>query len=706
MSRVPQPVMLVLLLATDATAQEAMTTLPSIELPALEVRAEALRERGDGPVQGYRATNTLSATRTDTPIREIPQSVSVVPRAVVEDLQATRVEAALDYAGGVARQNDFGGQTLFEYAVRGFTTGEFFRNGFPVNRGYQSNPDSATIERIEVLRGPAALLYGRGDPGGTINLVTRQPTPVPTFGGTFLLGERGTRRAVLESSGPLDPQGRFAHRLIFGTERRESFRDVAPADRQFVAPLFAWRTEPDTTFTLEGEFLQNDQPFDRGIVAVGNRLGAVPRSRFLGEPSDGRFRNRNAMVQGRVEHRLNSDWTLRAGMQYLGGTLTGFSTENNRLLADGRTLLRERRFRDYAWDDYTLQATLEGRFTTGPLRHTLLLGVEHDNFRGKEILLRSNPATAPFSIDILSPRYGGPLPPLTRRTDALERTISTSFFMQDQVAVTDRMRLLAGLRVEHSDQDLRQRATGITTPQERTAVLPRVGVMYDLLPQLSLYGSWARSFRPNRGAGATGSPFAPEQGESFELGTKLDLLEERLSVTAALFHIEKQNVLTADPAGGGFSIAAGAARSRGFDVSVAGEVAPGWRVIGGYAYVDAEVIRDNAIRPGTPLLNIPRHSLSLLGVREFREGPLEGLSLGAGLVHVSSRLGDTGNTAFRLPGHTTVDLLASYQITPRARVNVTVTNLFDTTYYERSFSSVWVSPGAPRTVAASLAIRF
>lgn len=677
-----------------------------IELPMLDVEGRSFRERADGPVEGYRATRSGSATRTDTPIQEIPQSISVVPRQVLEDLGSTRVESALDYAGGIARQNNFGGQTLFEYGVRGFTTSEFYRNGFPVNRGYQAAPDAATIERVEVLRGPAALLYGRGDPGGTFNIVTRQPQDVAQYGLTGQTDSRGSLRGTVDAGGPLDAAGRFLYRLGAGRENTRSFREFVVTDRQFLAPNLTWRLSPETTITLEAEFLRNDQTFDRGVVAVRNRLGAIPRSRFLGEPNGGRIRNENAMTQLRLDHRLSNDWTLRVGGQYLGGSLTGNAIENSSLLGDGRSLVRERRFRDFEWTDFDLQASLVGQFATGPLRHTLSLGVEYENYRNREILLRSNPASAPYVIDIYNPAYVRTAPALTRRSDTLERTTTYAAFVQDQIAITPRLKAVAGVRLERFEQDFVQRATATASPQDHTAVTPRLGLIYDLTDQVAVYASAARSFKPNRGGDAAGRSFAPEDGVAYEAGVKLDLLQSRLGITAALFQIEKENVLTPDAANAGFSVAAGEARSRGFDVSVSGNLTPAWRIIGGYAYIDAEITRDNLLRPGTPLVNIPRHSGSLLNVYEIQDGRLAGLGLGGGVTFVGARAGDASGSGFRLPSYTTVDALAYWRINENLRVNLNVTNLFDKDYYDRSVSSVWVSPGAPRTALASVSMRF
>lgn len=685
-------------------AQEAAVGAGDVvEVPEVSITSRA--ERGDGPVEGYQATRSVSATRTDTPIREIPQSISVVPQAVLQDIAAVRLDAALDYAGGIARGNNFGGQTLYEVNIRGFATGEYYRNGFPLNRGYQGSPDTAGIERVEVLRGPSSLLYGRGDPGGTLNLVSKQPVTegFAEFGSLF--SSRGLLRGTIDAGGPLRADGTVTYRLNGAVESGGSFRDNVESGRKYLAPSVSWQASPDTTFTVEGEFLRNDRTFDRGVVASGNRPGVVPRGRFLGEPGVGDIHNTSGLGQFRFDHRISNDWTLRGGVQYFGGTLEGSAVEPSSLLANGRTLRRELRYRDFNWSDVDAQLNLVGHFTTGPFSHTLLAGIEYEHYTNREVLNRSNPSVSPFAIDIRSPVYGQALPALTRRSSTLERSDTVAGYVQDQVAITDRLKILAGVRVEHFDQSFTQRVTGVSSPQTQTAATPRVGLIYDLTPEVSTYASYARSFRPNRGGDINGQAFAPEEGEAYEVGAKFDLLQGRLSATAALFHITRENVLTANPADTAFSIAAGEVRSRGFDLTLAGNITPGWRVIGGYAYIDAAVTRDNTIRPGSRLLNVPKHAGSLLNVYEFQDGRFRGLGLGAGVNVVGSRAGDTTGSGFRLPYYATVDLLAYYKVNDRVRLNLNVNNVFDKGYYERSFSNVWIAPGAPLTVLGGLTIR-
>ncbi|RYY10337.1 MAG: TonB-dependent receptor, partial [Alphaproteobacteria bacterium] len=254
------------------------------------------------------------------------------------------------------------------------------------------------------------------------------------------------------------------------------------------------------------------------------------------------------------------------------------------------------------------------------------------------------------------------------------------------------------------NQTFRDKVANERTEQDRTGFSPRAGLVYQPLSFLALYGNVAASFRPNTGFDSASRPFAPETGFAYEVGAKLDLFDG-LSVTAAAFHIEKENVLTTDPADFFFQIAAGAVRSQGFDVSLVGQVTPEFRVIGGYAFIDAAVTRDEVLRVGSPLLNIPRHSGSLLGIYEVQAGDWKGFGIGGGFRAVGSRLGDSGVESFRLPGYVLTDALAYYRY-ENLRFGLNVDNIFDETYYERSYNTFWVGVGEPRRVTVSMTARF
>src|SRR6218665_602402 len=279
-----------------------------LELEETSISAEHADERADGPVQGYRATRSSTATRTDTDIRDTPQSINVVPAQVLTDLNSTRIDRALDFAGGVSRQNNFGGLTFLNYSVRGFTTGELYRNGFAYNRGSNSTPDAATIERIEVLKGPAASLYGRGDPGGLVNIVTKKPQAEAFSTLQLSAGSWDRYRSALDVNTPLNDEGTVLSRVNMAVEDNHSFRDHVSSQRKLVSPALSWQLSPDTHLLIESEFSRTESVFDRGIPAVNGELGSVSRSTYLGEPNDGQIRNNNQLLQISLEHYLNDNW--------------------------------------------------------------------------------------------------------------------------------------------------------------------------------------------------------------------------------------------------------------------------------------------------------------------------------------------------------------------------------------------------------------
>ncbi|OPB05314.1 TonB-dependent siderophore receptor [Pseudomonas synxantha] len=688
--------------AEDAPAEKA-----SIELQATNVTATADFESAQGPVQGYHATRSASATRTDTSIHETPQSISVVSKDVVEDIGATRLQDALDYAGGVGRANNFGGQGLTTFTVRGFTTGEFYRNGFPINRGYPNMPDANTIERLEVLRGPATMLYGRGDPGGTFNVVSKQPLAERTVTLGSQLNDQGMKRGTLDASGPLDEEGRLAYRLNVVGEGGDTFRDHVETERYGVTPVITWQATDATKVTFEGDFMRNNHPLDRGLTRFPNQRGTPSRDTFWGDKDAGKLHNDNNMAQLRFEHALNDNWTLGGGFQWLDGSLKGNAIEANgpsSLGADGRTLQRNFNYRKLEWTDKDYQLNLTGHFSTGGFEHTLLTGIEYEDYDYKSIIQRSSAALGTYPIDIFNPVYGQTRPALTRTPTHDKENLKTyAAFVQDQVALTERLKVLAGARFERFEHDYQSYVAGVKPwTAADNAVTPRVGVIYDLTDTVAVYADAARSFKPNTGASREGGGFAPEKGKSYEMGIKWEALDRQLSVDAAIYQIEKKNVLATDPLDNTLSVATGQVRSRGFDLNVAGNLTPEWRVIGGYAYVDAEVTRDTTLRAGTRLMNIPRNSFSLLNVYEFQDGALKGLGLGAGGKYVDQRAGQTANTAFSMDAYTVVDLLGYYKVNEQVRLNLDVKNLFNREYEEGAFGNIYAYPGAPRTVQVGI----
>lgn len=684
------------LLGNPVLAEEPQT----LELDAISVTSDY--ESATGPVDGYRATRSSSATKTDTAIRDIPQSISVIPVSVLDDLGSISVERALDFAGGVSKQNNFGGLTLYEYSVRGFTTSEFYKDGFSANRGYPSTPDVVSIERIEVLKGPAASLYGRGDPGGTVNIVTKKPRPEAFATLHTSAGSWDRYRTALDVNTPLDENGNVLSRVNLAIEDGQSFRDHVDRERVFVAPSFSGQLNPDTTLLVESEFVRHRSTFDRGIVAPNNAWSGVSRSTFLGEPNDGDIDNHNNLLQAALEHHLNDAWKLRLASHYKQGKLWGFASEARALNADGHTVNRRYRERDNDWHDSITQLELRGLFDTGPWQHELLIGSEYENYRKNERV--TTIAGSPYAIDIDQPLYGQPKPGGARSgTDFFEHVESRALNLQDQILFTDTLRGMLGARLERFEQSIDDHTRNSTSRQHHDALTQRAGLLYQLTPEIGLFANASTSFKPNNGLDAAGRSFDPEEGVGHEIGIKSELFDDRLSSTLAAFHIEKKNVLALDP-GTDTSRAMGKARSQGFDLQVAGQVTDAVRVIGAFAYIDAEVTEgDKVIPTGSRILGVAKHSGSLLGVYAFKDGRLRGSDLGAAFTYVGDRSGEAGSD-FELPAYHTVDLLAHYKASDNVTVGLNLNNIFDEKYFERSYSNYWVNPGEPRNFTVSLTL--
>ncbi len=687
------------LLADASFADDLQKTY---ELDATTVNADSIYESATGPVSGYRATRSASATKTDTAIKDIPQAISVIPASVLNDLGSHNVERALDYAGGVSKQNNFGGLTLYEYSIRGFTTSEFYKDGFSANRGYPTTPDAANVERIEVLKGPAASLYGRGDPGGTVNIVTKKPqadafTTLQTSAGSW-----DRYRTALDVNAPLNDDKTLLSRVNLAVEDNNSFRDHVESKRVFVAPTLSWQLDPDTHLSVETEFVRHSSTFDRGIVAPNNKWSGMSRRTFLGEPNDGDIDNDNNMIQAALEHRLNDVWSLRLASHYKEGELSGYASESRALNADGHTVNRRYRERDMNWHDSITQLELRGLLDIGGLEHQVLIGTEYENYRKNERVTTT--AGSPYAIDIYQPVYGQAKPNGVRSgTDFFEHVESQALNLQDQIVFTDKLRGMIGARFEHFEQSTDDFTRNATSTQRHDEVTYRTGLLYQFIPQIGVFANASTSFKPNNGLDAAGKTFKPEEGVGYEAGIKTELFDERLSATLAAFHIEKENVLALDP-GTDSSRAMGQARSQGFDVQFNGQVTDAVRVIGAFAWIDAEVTKgDTTIPTGSRILGVAKRSGSLLSVYEFQNGALKGSDLGAAFTYVGDRSGEAGSS-FELPAYHTVDLLAHYKASDNVTVGLNLNNLFDEKYYERSYSNYWVAPGEPRNLTVSLSL--
>jgi iron complex outermembrane receptor protein len=664
-------------------------------------------------------TGQKQAYRGDTPLRELPQSVEVLTAGLLKDVGVTRLDDALDMVSGVARQNNFGG--LWDaYAIRGFAGNEnvpsgFLVNGFNGGRGFAGPRDLSDVERIEVVKGPASALFGRGEPGGTVNIITKKPL-FDEKGSLSLEGSRyETYRAEGDFTRPITQS--IAGRINGAYENAHSFRDTVTSKKYVVTPSVLARIGEQTSILYEVEAIRQEVPFDRGVVGRNGVLGIIPISTFLGEPGNGPTIVRALSNQVGLQHDFNSAWTLLVGFGSLVTSLKGTAedpelgaTRNPFLLDPTSGILSRRRIsRDYHGTDLVPRAELSGRFDTGSLTHHLLIGADYDDFKLDEVQGRYRPPVVkPTStlaqlnaIDIFDPVYGI-LPPLSPFTSTLEKDQAWGVYFHDHIDLTQQWKLHLGVRYDNFRQSLQDRILNTLSHQRVTATSPDVGLVYEPIKTLSFYASYGKGFRPNTGQDAHGVAFAPETTKSYEIGTKFETPDKSLSGTIAFFKTDKTNVLTADPVNAGFSLAVGAAQSKGAEVDVTARLPLSLRVTVSYAYVDAFISKSlldpDFARPlaaGSPLINVPAHSGNLLLFRDFALGERM-LSLGGGVNYVDKRLGETGTTFF-LPSYTLVKLFGTFEVTEKLKLSAEVNNLFDKVYYPNSYAQLWVNPGTPRT---------
>lgn len=696
-------------LIVDTTAGD-----PSAQTPA----ADSIQVVVTGEASEYIVPDASTATRTETPILDIPQSIQVIPREILEDQQAIDLDDALRNISGTTVSSTEG--RGFQINLRGFEGAPVFRDGFrlfsPNDNGDaagQGFPDIANIERIEVLRGPASILFGQIEPGGAVNVISKQPLDEPFYEVTLQTGNRAFVRPQLDISGPLTNDDRLLYRLNTVYQHANDFRDYEEdIERFFIAPALRWRINDRTDLNLQLEYLDDQRPFDPGLVAVGEEVADIPRDRILGEPEDdiaSEFLN----VGYTFEHRFNDNWRIRNAFRYLNdrddisatlsfpfiGGLNETTGTLNRVFAEQEVIN----------ETLALQTNVVGEFATGPIDHTLLVGVDLARYDLESESFTDFSLQVP--INIFDPVYGAvPRPDRLDEPTSSERidTDSLQLYVQDQIELLDNLILVAGVNYETIDQSTTTTRGGTTTESEldEDEFSPRVGLVYQPIETLSLYANYSRSFFPSASVTIAGDPLEPEEGEGFEVGIKTELLNRRLRATLAYFNLTKQNVATADPSDPRFAVATGEQQSQGVELDVIGELLPGWNLIASYSFIDAEITEDNQFEPGNQLPGVAEHSVSLWTTYEIQSGDLSGLGLGLGFNWVGDRQGDLANS-FELDSYLLTNAAIFYERN-RLRLSLNLQNLFDVDFIEGTprTRTRGIEPGEPFTVLGSISYEF
>ncbi|MEM7595197.1 MAG: TonB-dependent siderophore receptor, partial [Cyanobacteria bacterium P01_A01_bin.83] len=591
--------------------------------------------------------------RINAPLRDVPQSIQVIPEQVIEDQQAISLEEVLENAAAVTFLGNNGGRS-FDAAIRGFEDAQILRDGFEDlgEFGAASAPETANLERVEILKGPASVLFGQAEPGGLINLVTKKPLAEPYYNVQLQGGGQNFISPSIDLSGPLTEDGSLLYRFNALYRTQDSFRDYDSSfDRFFIAPTIAWQISDRTDLSISLEYAEDNDLADFGTVAFGEGIADIPPERINNNPDDTQSRE-NLNVGYTLEHRFSENWQLRNRFRY---SFNNFEYDDflelpfdlDESTGELTRLISNQSIED---DAYSLYTNVKGNFNTGPLEHNLLFGVDLSHSENN-LATRASPEPEFTSIinifdaepDFFAVPEPEEAPPLLQGTEV--KTDRLGVYLHDRIDILDNLILSAGVRYDVVDQDTTENTTGEETNQNDDEVTPNVGIVYQPIEPISLFASYSQSFAPNAAIDAEGEPLEPETGEGFDIGIKGDIIANRLSGTVAYFDITRQNVATTDPDNPFFLISTGEQQSQGVDLELSGRIMPGWNIIASYAYIDGEVTEDNDPEVlGSRLPGIPEHSASLWTTYELQSGNLQGLGFGTGFNFVGERKGELPNS--------------------------------------------------------------
>jgi iron complex outermembrane receptor protein len=647
----------------------------------------------------YRPQSATTGTKLDLALIDTPQSVTVIPGRVVEDRQVVRMAELADNVAGVRSSPGYGGLSSANYYMRGFRgsfSGGNLRDGFR-DYTFLSSRDVQGVEQTEFLKGPASIMYGQQEVGGIVNTVLKKPQPWRFARAGLVTGSYGLVRPTLDVNTPLTSSGSALFRFNFAAERGDSYRDFVNHRSVYLAPSLIWNLTPATRLRVNTEFQHYGYLFDTGFP-VERELLDGPVSAYFGEPSFNYTKMRQGGATVELSHGFNADWNVRSAVNALIAEGEPNLMNPTALAADRRSVTRSAFQSDERSRNYSFQNELYGRFRTGALPHNFVVGSDlvRWNFH---YVFETGVVPAP-PVDRLNPVYGGVPPAFFPLFGDSTTADIVGAFVQDQITLHPRVKLLTGVRVDHVDQRSVSPLTGLeTNARTTTNVAPRIGVLVNPARATAVYASYTNSFLPQYGVSRTGEPFDSQRGRQYEVGLKQNLLGDRLFATLALFQLWKTNVPTPDPVDTRFSILTGEQQSRGVEAEISGRVAPQWSVIASYGYLDAFVSEDNRLPVGSKLVGVPKHSGGIWTTYDIDRGALNGVSIGGGVFGASERHGRLPNAPTLIPSYARADLFAAYRVRQWS-VQVNVKNVNNVKWYEASgFNAV---PQAPRHVLVSL----
>ncbi|MEI5637717.1 MULTISPECIES: TonB-dependent siderophore receptor [unclassified Pseudoalteromonas] len=686
------------------------------------VAQEAIKSNSAEDIEHIEIKRVWQPYRGNVPLVQTPQAVDTISSDVLDSESITRFMAALELSPSIVRQNNSGG--MFDsFAIRGFSGDENNPSGYLVNgfnsRGYNGNRSTANIASIEVMKGPGSALYGQGEPGGTINIITKKPQFDEQGYIQATLGNYSKKQFEFDYTKAMNKEA--AYRLNGSYEDSDTHRDHVFVESLHLSPSVLWNISADTSLSYEMEVLDQKKPLDRGVYVLNNDFDGVEANAFYGDIRDGAHQVEALGHQLVLNHKLNDDWHILTGFAYRDSSFKGVSSDTE--LSAGRQLLftnenllsRQRRARDYQALDVSARFELSGEVELGNVKHNILIGVDHYNFdldtNYKVWRTAWGSGDTTYTIDPNNPDYSQAQPEPLQKTLTAENQKGLGVYAQNLIELTDNTKVLVGARVDKFEQDILNLRSNEAQSQDQTEFTPRLGFIYNTSDKVNLYTSYAEGFRPNPGLDSNRNAFAPEETKSFEIGAKWQGIASRFSGSIALFDAQKTNMLTAEP-DSGLSATLGEVESQGIELQLTTELTADTVLAFAYAYTDAKTANDvvNAdwgvpIPKGSRLINIADH-IGHVSLKHYTTFIGKESYFGATVNYVGDRLGETTDANFILPSYTLVNLSASVELNDQVSVKLDINNLFDRAYFENSYHKLWTMPGSPTTYSASVKYQF
>ncbi len=698
----------------------ALTLVPAYAQDA----APATRPFSDLVVEAERALivpkTSAAATKTDTPLLETPQSVSVVTRAEIEARGAQSVAQALGYIPGLVVGQGGEDSRVDEVLIRGFDAGAFSNNvyldGLRVPAGGQwtrTQIDLFGLESVEVLKGPSAVLFGQVAPGGLVNMVSKRPTADARGLASVQYGSFDTWQIAADSSGAIDSEGRFLYRVA--ALYREGGSQIGHTDLQrlYIAPSFTWNIGENTSLTLLASRQEDRGGATFQFLPVKGALDAIPgygrmdRDTFLGEPDHNTFNRDQSTIGYEFRHRFNDTFALEQNLRY-----AEIDTHYDGVVGGSRTLLQPDNAGNWGRravtgigeaHNLTIDTRLRADFSTGPVEHTAIVGFDY--LRSSWEHDRTGTATV-ANINIYNPVYSGISAAFAPQVGEDVKEHQKGIYFQEQMSWNG-WHLTLGGRYDDADIDHLNTLTGVRTRTGAEEFTGRAGLLYLFDSGIAPYLSYATSFEPVSGSDRNGRAFDPTEGEQLEIGLKYEPKNFNALFTLSAFELTQQNILTRDPLDATFQTQTGEVEVRGIEFETKISLAEGLSLIGGFALTESEITRNNDGNVGNEFGGIPSQSASLWLDYTFQDGPLAGLGLGAGVRYVGSRHGDNGNQ-FVLPSYTLIDAAIRYDLgklhssLEGAHVSLSAANLADKTYVAKAETVSSANYGPGRVVNLNL----